>query len=109
MWNNSKPLLLLLLIISTSIAGVGLTAFAAPAALTALGFTGTGIAANTAAAWLMKISAIANGGGVPAGGVVATLQSLGTSSFSYLTGGAAGHAFHKNFICGKKEASKGKK
>lgn len=46
-------------------------------ALPALGFAGTGIAANSIAASLMSWSAVANGGGVPAGGLVATLQSLG--------------------------------
>lgn len=47
--------------------------------LPALGFTATGIAANSWASWLMSWSAVANGGGVPAGGLVATLQSLGES------------------------------
>lgn len=47
--------------------------------LPALGFTATGIAANSLAASLMSWSAVANGGGVPAGGLVATLQSLGES------------------------------
>lgn len=46
-------------------------------ALPALGFTTAGIAANSVAASLMSWSAVANGGGVPAGGLVATLQSLG--------------------------------
>lgn len=49
------------------------------AGLPALGFTGAGIAANSVAASLMSWSAVANGGGVPAGGLVATLQSLGES------------------------------
>lgn len=47
--------------------------------LPALGFTTTGIAAHSVASSLMSWSAIANGGGVPAGGLVATLQSLGES------------------------------
>uniref|UniRef100_A0A4X1U772 Interferon alpha inducible protein 6 n=1 Tax=Sus scrofa TaxID=9823 RepID=A0A4X1U772_PIG len=53
--------------------GGGLMAMALPA----LGFTTAGIAANSVAASLMSWSAVANGGGVPAGGLVATLQSLG--------------------------------
>ncbi|XP_059772478.1 interferon alpha-inducible protein 6 isoform X2 [Balaenoptera ricei] len=52
--------------------GGGLMAMALPA----LGFSSTGIAANSVAASLMSWSAVANGGGVPAGGLVATLQSL---------------------------------
>lgn len=47
------------------------------AGLPALGFLSSGIAANSVAASLMSWSAVANGGGVPAGGLVATLQSLG--------------------------------
>ncbi|XP_035881491.1 interferon alpha-inducible protein 6 isoform X2 [Phyllostomus discolor] len=52
--------------------GGGLLAMGLPA----LGFTATGIAANSWAASMMSWSAVANGGGVPAGGLVATLQSL---------------------------------
>ncbi|KAM9108036.1 interferon alpha-inducible protein 6 isoform 3-T4 [Megaptera novaeangliae] len=52
--------------------GGGLMAMALPA----LGFSSTGIATNSVAASLMSWSAVANGGGVPAGGLVATLQSL---------------------------------
>ncbi|XP_010344341.2 interferon alpha-inducible protein 6 isoform X2 [Saimiri boliviensis] len=70
----------------------------AVAALPALGFTGAGIAANSMAASLMSWSAIANGGGVPAGGLVATLQSLGAGGSSVVLGkiGALlGYATHK--------------
>lgn len=49
----------------------------AVSALPLLGFTGAGIAANSVAASLMSWSAVLNGGAVPAGGLVATLQSLG--------------------------------
>ncbi|XP_053516624.1 interferon alpha-inducible protein 6 isoform X2 [Artibeus jamaicensis] len=52
--------------------GGGLLAMGLPA----LGFGAAGIAANSWAASLMSWSAVANGGGVPAGGLVATLQSL---------------------------------
>ncbi|XP_061599834.1 interferon alpha-inducible protein 27-like protein 2A [Cololabis saira] len=54
------------------------------AALAALGFTSTGILAGSAAAKMMAASAIANGGGVAAGGLVATLQSIGMAGFSWL-------------------------
>lgn len=48
----------------------------------------TGIAANSVAAWLMSCSAVANGGGVPAGGLVAGLQSLGEWAAGSLGGDA---------------------
>ncbi|XP_035881490.1 interferon alpha-inducible protein 6 isoform X1 [Phyllostomus discolor] len=59
--------------------GGGLLAMGLPA----LGFTATGIAANSWAASMMSWSAVANGGGVPAGGLVATLQSLGDYWWQY--------------------------
>ncbi|XP_036208175.1 interferon alpha-inducible protein 6 isoform X2 [Myotis myotis] len=75
--------------------GAGVLAFGLPA----LGFTGTGIAAHSVASWLMSCSAIANGGGVPAGGLVATLQSLGAtgggSALMANVGAAVGYAVHK--------------
>uniref|UniRef100_A0A2K5WHS2 Interferon alpha inducible protein 6 n=1 Tax=Macaca fascicularis TaxID=9541 RepID=A0A2K5WHS2_MACFA len=67
------------------------------AGLPALGFTGAGIA-NSVAASLMSWSAIMNGGGVPAGGLVATLQSVGAGGSSIAMGkiGALlGYATHK--------------
>ncbi|XP_012295660.1 interferon alpha-inducible protein 6 isoform X3 [Aotus nancymaae] len=70
----------------------------AVAGLPALGFTGAGIAANSVAASLMSWSAVMNGGGVPAGGLVATLQSLGAGGSSVVMGkiGALlGYATHK--------------
>lgn len=53
-----------------------MTVAAVPPVLSAVGFTGTGIAASSLAA-KMSLSAIAHGGGVPAGGLVAILQSAG--------------------------------
>nr|XP_048682161.1 cathepsin L-like isoform X2 [Caretta caretta]XP_048682162.1 cathepsin L-like isoform X2 [Caretta caretta] len=50
--------------------------YGGPALVGALGFQATGIAAKSVGSWLMSWSAISSGGGVPAGGVVATLQSL---------------------------------
>ncbi|PNJ89648.1 IFI6 isoform 3 [Pongo abelii] len=70
----------------------------AVAGLPALGFTGAGIAANSVAASLMSWSAILNGGGVPAGGLVATLQSLGAGGSSVVMGNIGalmGYATHK--------------
>ena len=49
----------------------------APVALGAAGFTSAGIAAGSIASKVMSISAVANGGGVAAGGLVATFQSIG--------------------------------
>ncbi|XP_078538732.1 uncharacterized protein LOC144823779 [Lissotriton helveticus] len=74
--------------------GAGIGAVAAPAALTAAGFTAAGITAGSLAAAMMKLTALAYGGGVPAGSVVAILQSVGaTTGAAYVSaavGGAAG-------------------
>ncbi|XP_031212015.1 uncharacterized protein LOC116079967 [Mastomys coucha] len=59
-----------------------MTVAAVPPVLSAVGFTGTGIAASSVAAKMMSLSAIANGGGVPAGGLVAILQSAGAAGLS---------------------------
>lgn len=48
-----------------------------PALLAAMGFTSGGIVAGSLAAKIMSYCAIANGGGVAAGGLVAFLQSIG--------------------------------
>ncbi|XP_058409368.1 interferon alpha-inducible protein 6 [Diceros bicornis minor] len=74
--------------------GGGLMAVGLPA----LGFTSAGIAANSMAASLMSWSAVANGGGVPAGGLVATLQSLGATGGSGLmakVGAFLGYTVHR--------------
>lgn len=49
----------------------------APFVVSALGFTSAGIAAGSFASWMMSASAVAGGGGVASGGVVAVLQSVG--------------------------------
>ncbi|XP_075387657.1 interferon alpha-inducible protein 27-like protein 2A [Tenrec ecaudatus] len=54
----------------------------APVVLSALGFTGAGIAASSLAAKMMSAAAVANGGGVAAGSLVATLQSVGAAGLS---------------------------
>ncbi|OWZ06714.1 Interferon alpha-inducible protein [Phytophthora megakarya] len=58
---------------------------AAAVILNAVGFTSAGIAAKSLAAKLMSMSAIANGGGIPAGGFVATMQSIGVLGVGGLT------------------------
>ncbi|XP_009469249.1 PREDICTED: interferon alpha-inducible protein 27-like protein 2A [Nipponia nippon] len=58
--------------------GLGLT-MAVPAALYVLGFTKAGIAAGSVAARMMSLAAVANGGRVAAGSLVAIAQSLGAA------------------------------
>lgn len=48
-------------------------------AIGAMGYTSTGISSGSIAAWMMSAEAIASGGGVLAGGTVATLQSIGAA------------------------------
>ncbi|XP_062296879.1 interferon alpha-inducible protein 27-like protein 2 [Scomber scombrus] len=82
-------------IIVTAGGGVGAVVLT-PALLASLGFTSAGIAAGSLAAKLMAYFAVANGGGVVAGGLVSWLQSLGAAGFSgagsVLTAGAGGVA-----------------
>ncbi|XP_078538733.1 uncharacterized protein LOC144823780 [Lissotriton helveticus] len=86
-------------------AGAVMGAVAAPAALTAAGFTAAGIAAGSLGAGMMKLTALAYGGGVPAGSAVAMLQSAGaTAGGAYVSaavGGAAGYVYEK--VTGKSE------
>ncbi|EDL18829.1 DNA segment, Chr 12, ERATO Doi 647, expressed, isoform CRA_b, partial [Mus musculus] len=65
-----------------AVLGGAMTVAAVPPALSAVGFTASGIAASSLAAKMMSLSAIANGGGVPAGGLVAILQSAGAAGLS---------------------------
>uniref|UniRef100_A0A8C5FAB9 Uncharacterized protein n=1 Tax=Gadus morhua TaxID=8049 RepID=A0A8C5FAB9_GADMO len=51
--------------------------FAAPFVLGVVGFTSAGIAAGSIASSLMSTAAVANGGGVAVGSMVALLQSAG--------------------------------
>ncbi|XP_033893063.2 interferon alpha-inducible protein 27-like protein 2A [Acipenser ruthenus] len=60
-------------------AGAAVALVAAPAVLTAAGFTSAGIAAGSVAAKAMSVAAVSSGGGVVSGGVVATLQSAGAA------------------------------
>ncbi|GCB67884.1 hypothetical protein scyTo_0008139 [Scyliorhinus torazame] len=90
------------------VTGGGVAVFAGPAFLAALGFTPQGIAATSIGAAMMKIGAWWNGGGVAAGGLVATFQSLGakagTSSLGWL-GAKAGYHYHKYVVCEKHQKS----
>ncbi|XP_015269418.1 PREDICTED: interferon alpha-inducible protein 27-like protein 2 [Gekko japonicus] len=76
-----------------AVAGLAATA-AVPPLAGLLGFTGAGIAAGSTAAGWMSTSAIASGGGVAAGSLVAVLQSIGAAGMSAATyvAGAAGGA-----------------
>lgn len=56
------------------------TVAVAPFALGLMGFTAGGITAGSIAAGMMSSAAIANGGGVAAGSLVAILQSVGEST-----------------------------
>ncbi|XP_071623751.1 interferon alpha-inducible protein 27, mitochondrial-like [Heliangelus exortis] len=62
-------------------AGAGL-AFGIPAVVSFMGFTEGGILAGSLAAKMMSATAIANGGAVPAGSIVALLQSIGAAGLS---------------------------
>lgn len=67
---------------AAAVLGGAMTVAAVPPVLSAVGFTATGITASSLAAKMMSLSAIANGGGVPAGGLVAILQSAGAAGLS---------------------------
>ncbi|XP_043573771.1 interferon alpha-inducible protein 27-like protein 2 isoform X2 [Chiloscyllium plagiosum] len=58
---------------------------AAQGFIAALGFTATGITADSWAANLMSIVSSLNGGTVPSGSFVTTLQSIGTAGFALST------------------------
>ncbi|KAL1763577.1 hypothetical protein HispidOSU_024888, partial [Sigmodon hispidus] len=81
---------------AAAVLGGAMTVAAVPPVLSAVGFTTTGIAASSLAAKMMSLSAIANGGGVAAGSLVATLQSVegaaGLSVSSKVLLGSAGSA-----------------
>nr|XP_009305786.1 interferon alpha-inducible protein 27, mitochondrial-like [Danio rerio] len=70
----------------TILAGAGAVAVglfaAAPAAVSAMGFTAGGISAGSFASWMMSVTAKANGGGVAAGSLVSLLQAIGAAGLS---------------------------
>ncbi|XP_053124704.1 interferon alpha-inducible protein 27-like protein 2A [Hemicordylus capensis] len=65
--------------------GLGGTCLVVPVVLKAVGFTAGGIASASLGSKMMAASAVANGGGVAAGGLVATLQSVGAAGLSLAT------------------------
>ncbi|XP_049754370.1 interferon alpha-inducible protein 27-like protein 2A isoform X1 [Elephas maximus indicus] len=67
---------------TAAVVGSAVAVGSVPVVLSAIGFTGTGIAASSIAAKMMSSAAIANGGGVAAGSLVATLQSVGAAGLS---------------------------
>lgn len=87
---------------AVAVLGGAMTVAAVPPVLSAVGFTSTGIAASSLAAKMMSLSAIANGGGVAAGSLVATLQSVGAAGLSMSSKflvGSAGSALVTSVMC----------
>ncbi|XP_061751468.1 interferon alpha-inducible protein 27-like protein 2A [Nerophis ophidion] len=72
----------LLTFTAATIVGAGTSVALAPLVLGAVGFTSAGIAVGSYAAGMMSSAAIANGGGVAVGGLVAVLQSAGMAGLS---------------------------
>ena len=68
----------------------GAAVLAAPLALAAAGFSSTGIVAGSMAAKIMSMTAIANGGSVAAGGIIAAAQSAGAAGIATSTSGFIG-------------------
>ncbi|XP_051843617.1 interferon alpha-inducible protein 27-like protein 2A [Antechinus flavipes] len=68
-----------------AVAGGVLAPSVVPVTLGVVGFTKLGIAAGSMAANMMSAAAVANGGGVAAGSLVAVLQSVGAAGLSTAT------------------------
>ncbi|KAI1895021.1 hypothetical protein AGOR_G00101980 [Albula goreensis] len=95
-WENHRDSFTMARVLAAA-AGAGLAVVGVPAAIGALGFTAAGITAGSIASWMMSAAAIANGGGVAAGSVVAFFQTVGAAGLSAAgstvaagIGGAAG-------------------
>jgi len=75
---DSRPGILVGLLITgwAAITGGATAIVGVPVLIGALGYKAAGIAASSYAAKLMTAFAVANGGGVAAGGLVAVLQSI---------------------------------
>jgi hypothetical protein len=88
--------------LGAAIVGVYYAVAGVPAVLGAVGFTGAGITAGSIASSMMSAFATASGGGVAAGGIVATLQSIGAAglgSAGTAVVGVAGAAIGAVAIC----------
>uniref|UniRef100_A0A3Q0T6S5 Uncharacterized protein n=1 Tax=Amphilophus citrinellus TaxID=61819 RepID=A0A3Q0T6S5_AMPCI len=86
-------------------AGAGGAVVSAPIVLGAVGFTSVGIAASSYAASMMSAAAVANGGGVAAGSLVAILQSAGMAGLSGTATAVVGN--HSGNHEGKKKKNEG--
>ncbi|XP_064176463.1 interferon alpha-inducible protein 27-like protein 2 [Anguilla rostrata] len=65
-----------------AVLGTGAAIVTIPLVVGAAGFTAAGIVGGSVASYMMSAAAVANGGGVAAGGLVATLQSVGAAGLS---------------------------
>ncbi|XP_036601887.1 interferon alpha-inducible protein 27-like protein 2A [Trichosurus vulpecula] len=72
--------------------GGGIAVASVPVFLGVVGFTKVGIATGSMAAKMMSAAAVANGGGVASGSLVAVLQSVGASGLSTMASTALGSA-----------------
>ncbi len=99
--------------ISAIVGGAGVAGTSGVAAVNAVGFTQAGITGGSLAASLMSSAAVANGGGIAAGSMVAIGQHLGTvlTFSSPFTALVVGTAIYKRkdiseiwkYICSKKK------
>nr|XP_008119652.1 PREDICTED: interferon alpha-inducible protein 27-like protein 2A isoform X2 [Anolis carolinensis] len=85
---TSLPRKMAKLIIGAAV-GLGGATIGVPLALGALGFTAAGIAVGSVAAGMMSTTAVASGGGVAAGSLVAIGQSVGVLGLSAAAKAAA--------------------
>ncbi|XP_072466181.1 interferon alpha-inducible protein 27-like protein 2A [Notamacropus eugenii] len=75
-----------------ALAGGVMVVTSVPVVLGVAGFTKAGIAAGSVAAKMMSAAAVANGGGVASGSLVAVLQSVGAGGLSTMASTALGSA-----------------
>ncbi len=80
--NNNNKIPTYVNILISLIVGIISGTILLPAAISAIGFTSGGIIGSSFAAKMMSVFSILNGGGVAAGGIVSTLQSVGAVGLS---------------------------